>query len=377
MKNLFKSIGTLRVRLQGLNVEKFLNLLQSSNIELLDVTREEFNVFLLTVKYGDYKKLKTEMEKFGYKYDVLGKFGAYKVIDFMFTRFAFVVTFLLCAIVYFFSNLFVWKIDINGLCKIPRQDIIACLAKSNIAIGKSKQNINNSKIEKLLMDNFDNIGLVSAYLYGNSLQINISEKLSLDYLNFKPLVSSFNGIVKEFELVSGTANVNVGDVVRQGEILVYPYIIDNAENKKSIIAKANITLEVDFNYTISYNEIGEIYVDSGKKFKSNNISLYGLNFRKSKKCPYKNYRTEVQSFYVLKNLFLPLKKTKVVYYEQILTKQKIPFESVKDKLIKQAIDEVDKQTKGYTILNKSHSVKFYDGIYYIVATSKALVRIGG
>ncbi len=377
MKNLFKSIGRVKVRLQGLNVEKFLNLLQDSNIELLDVYREEFNVFLLTVKYGDYKKLKTETEKFSYKCDVLGRFGAYKVIDFMFTRFAFVVTFLLCTIVYFFSNLFVWKIDVNGLCNISKQEIITCLAKSNIAIGKPKQNINSLKIEKLLMDNFDNIGLVSTYLYGNSLQINISEKLSLDYLNFKPLVSSFNGIVKEFELVSGTANVKVGDVIRQGDILVYPYIIDSAENKKSIIAKANITLEVDFNYTISYNEIGEIYVDSGKKFESNNISLYGLNFRKNKKCPYKNYRTEVKNSYVLKNLFLPLKKTTVVYYEQVLTKQKIPFESVKDKLIKQATSEVEKQTKGFTILNKSHSVKFYDGIYYIVATSKALVRIGG
>ena len=377
MKKLFKSIGSIKLRLQGLNVEKFLNLLQNANIQLLDICREEYNVFLLTVKYGDYKRLKTEIEKFGYKYEVLDKFGAYKAIDFMFARFAFVVTLLLFVMVYFFSNLFVWKIDINGLCNISKQEILTCLAKSNVAIGKPKQNINSLKIEKLLMDNFDNIGLVSAYLYGNSLQINISEKLSLDYLNFKPLVSSFNGIVKEFELVSGTANVEVGDVVRQGDILVYPYIIDSAENKKSIIAKANVTLEVDFNYTISYNEIVEIYVDSGKKFESNNISLYGLNFRKNKKCPYKNYRTEVKNSYVLKNLFLPLKKTRVVYYEQVLTKQKIPFESVKDKLIKQATSEVEKQTKGFTILNKSHSVKFYNGTYYIVATAKSLVRIGG
>jgi hypothetical protein len=178
-------------------------------------------------------------------------------------------------------------------------------------------------------------------------------------------------------LVSGSSNLKVGDIVREGDILVYPYIIDNAGNKKSIIAKANIALEVDFNYTISYNEIGEEYVDTGNKFVSKNLSLYKLNFNKTKPCPFKNYRTETKEYYVFNNMFLPLKKTVTVYYEQAKRPVEIPFEKVRDDLINKSKNQVLAMAKGCEILDQTQSVSCYNNIYYVTATAKALVKIGG
>lgn len=376
MKFFRKIPGKVRFTLRGLNIEKFLNHIISSGYNLAKINRIEHGKVSFVVPFKDSDVVKSEAEKYGFEVCADEVFGAYKIVDFIVKRFACIVAMIICFCVYLFSNLFVWSVNISGNYELSKADIMAALQLENYGIGRPKANVNIKQVEQVLLNKFDQIALVSAYLYGNSLNINISEKLPQNYLDYSLMSSEYNGIIKEFTLVSGTAAVKVGDVVRVGDVLVYPYIIDNSGEKKSISAQANIVIEVDFSYTIRYNENREIYEDSGRKFVVKNISLGKLNFRKTKPCPYKNYRQKTNESYVLNNMFLPIKKTEIVYYEQVLVSKFIAFEKAKDDLIKEAYEKAVFEAKNFEILDKKHTIVKGDDLYYITATIKAMVYIG-
>ncbi len=377
MKKSNRSFGKVRLKFQGLNVEKFINFILQENFNVSKVKREESNIFSLIVLAKNSQVLIEKGEKFGFKVSIEERFGLCKFTDFIFRRFSFVLTFLIVLCVYIFSNLFLWQINLAGNIRLKNDEILAVLRQNDISLGLIKNKINTNNIEKLLLSNFEEIALVSVNLYGNSLNINISEKLEKDFLTYSPILSQFNGVVKDFTLISGTAAVKVGDLVRAGDILVYPYIIDNSGQKKSISGKANILLEVDFIETISYNENREIYKDTGNVFKSSNISLFKLNFRKNKACPFKFYRKEVKTYYVLNNNFLPIKKEITTYYEQIPTLQKLPFETCEAQVVDDAYRQVLKKASAYNIIDSRHDIVKVNNIYYITISVKAMVEIGG
>ncbi len=376
MKFWQKIPGKVKISLQGLNVEKFINYITNAGFFVLRAKRKEYNRFELVVYSKDSQKIIENAQKFGYKIEIKSVFGFYKIADFIFKRFALIVSLIFCLSVYLFSNLFVWSININGINNLSKGEIITYLKENNIGVGKVKTNINAEELEKNLLNHFKQISLVSVYLYGNSVNINISERLSQSYLDYSPILSEYDGVVKEFTLVSGTSNLKVGDIIRQGDILVLPYIIDNAGKKKSIKPQANIVVEVDFNETIIYNENREILEDTGVCTTSYNVSLFGLKFRKDKPCPYTNYRKETREYFVLNNLFLPVKKVETVYYEQNYVSRFIAFETVKGDLIKKAYENLNGKAKSFEILSKDHNIIKNGNEYYITATCKAVVCIG-
>ena len=376
MKFWQKIPGKTKIILIGLNIEKFINYLISANISILRAKRPNYNRLELILSSKNGKKVIENAEKFGFKVRVEGVFGFYKIVDFFIKRFSIVVCLLFCISMYLFSNLFVWGVNIEGTINLSDEEIISFLEQSNVGIGRAKTHVDVNKIEKSLLNNFNQISLVSVYLYGNSINININEKLPQDYLKYEPILSQHDGVVKDFVLVSGTTIIKCGDVVREGDILVLPYIIDNAGNKKSIKPSANIVLEVDFSNTISYNENREILEDTGDKIVSTNISLFGLNFRKELPCHYSHYRVETREVYILNNLFLPIKKVEKTYYEQTYVSTFIAFESVKQDLINDAYDNVFAKAKDCEVINKNHSIVKSNDTYYITANCKAVVYIG-
>lgn len=371
-----KKIGKVKIELEGLNVEKFLNIIIQSNIKIYKVDRPKHNCFFVVIDVENQKNFLLEAKKYGYSANIVEFFGAYKVINFVKNRFVFIVSSILMLSIYLFSNIFLWRINISGNDYIQTSDILEVLRDNGIFVGNAKSSFSISQVEKALRENFDDIGLVSAEMYGNALNININEKLTKNYSNYLPILSEYNGVVREFELVSGTSCIKVGDIVETGQTLVEPYIVDSAGNRKNIIAKANLVIEVDFNFTIEYNGYREVLADTGNVAICYNYSLWGLNFRDNNVCKFKNYRLDKKTDFIFDNLFIPLKKTKYVFYEQEKISERVPFEDCKDELITRAYLGLEEVSKGHKLFNKIDSVVSANNIFYITASAKSIVKIG-
>ena len=371
-----KSFGRVIIRTKGLNVEKFLNII-SSKAKLYNIDRKEKSIFLVEVDSFYKKTYIKQAQKYGLKTEVIRYKGFYKVFYFITQRFVFFVTILFMLSLYIFSNCFLWKININGNEYISRQMIVDVLYDSNISIGRIKGHINTKEVENILLENFKDIALVSVSVFGNSLNINISEKLQSTYMEYKPIMSDYNGIVKEIVLQSGTPLVKVGDRVSKGQQLVLPYIIDSLGDKKNINARAKILLEVDFSYIIEYNKNREIFEDTGEKLVFSNYSIFGLKLKNDDLCPYENYRKHELVYNIFEGNFIPIKKTVTTYYKQTKKQVIITFEECQEEVVAEAYKGLLSGAGQLKLYNQSHKIVYNESLVYVTAYAKALVSIGG
>ena len=174
------NLGFLEIEVNGLNIEKFLNLLNKEGVFVCFVDKKEFNNFCIKIPYIHYKKFLEIAGKMCYNISVKKVTGLKKYLNFFKSRIALTIGILVIAIFMPFINLFLFQFSINGNKTISDEQICAVLDKNNISVGSFKQNIDTKNVEKILLGEFKNISLVSCSMLGNTLLINIKEKIIVD-----------------------------------------------------------------------------------------------------------------------------------------------------------------------------------------------------
>jgi sporulation protein YqfD len=194
--------------------------------------------------------------------------------------------------------------------------------------------IEESKIERDLIENFEQISLVSCTIKGQTLIVNIKEKLHPNSIfgDFLPIIADENCKIVDIYLVSGTANVKTGDYVKKGDVLIEPYFVDENGEKRNVEAKASIKAQVyNEGSSCHYDEYIETY-RTGKTIVTNELKLFGLSiYSNNNKVDFEKFDVEVGNVDLSKNMIMPFKLYKNVYYE------------LKDRLVKSSFKEVEKQ----------------------------------
>lgn len=173
-------MGFVDVEIQGLNLEKFLNLLIKNNIEVCCVRRKEFNKFCVKVPYSNYKKFLEVSNKLCYNIIVNKYTGLIKILKFFKERLALVLSLVCATVLIFISNMFVFQFEINGNSNVTTEQICEVLSNNNVSFGTLKSNIGLKEIQNLLLENFEEMSLVSCTIVGNTLFINIKESILVD-----------------------------------------------------------------------------------------------------------------------------------------------------------------------------------------------------
>ena len=160
-----------------------------------------------------------------------------------------------------------------------------------------KSDIDTSKFEKDLSSNLKNVSLVSIIIKGNTLVVSIKEKVqNSEYENkdnFAPIVSDFDGILTKVQLVQGTLNKKVGDIIKKGDVLVFPYIVDASGNQRQVEPKAEIYAKVYITQKASFYDVEMIAKRTGKSMIKTDIFAFGLKiFSDHKECEFALYETE-------------------------------------------------------------------------------------
>ena len=267
----------------------------------------------------------------------------------------------------FLQNLFVWKIDVWGCENINESEIID-FVKSSFT-NYYKGNINTKNIEIELKNNFEDISSVSVAIVGQSLIININEAIIPEEMQgeYEPLVSNYDGIITSIDLVQGTVNVKVGDIVKKGDVLVYPYIFDGDGERMPIQPKAEIKAEVWIKNEETFYEYQIKEIRTGNKIECSSVSLFGLEiYSNVNNNNFENYQTEKNSVFLSKNNFLPLVYTKITFYETKTIEIERNFEDEKENIIeKLRQNSLIYLTGNEIILNENCTINESNGIYFI------------
>ena len=252
--------GYVCIRVEGYFVERFINLMMNSCIDIWDIRQENVGVITAKIYAREFSKIKSIARKSKCKVKIENKNGVPFVLNKYRHRKIFAALIAIVSTVITVLNLFVWEVDVVGDFTIPIEEIRADLENENIKVGVLKKNINAeiAKINMCLKRN--DIAWIGIAIKGNKAIVEIIEKgkEENDYVNIHPgnIISDKEGVVDKIYVAQGTALVSKGDVIEKGQILISGEMKSEFSETRLVAADGEVTLKTWYTekYKVPYEK---------------------------------------------------------------------------------------------------------------------------
>lgn len=348
--NYFK--GYVIIRVEGLTLERLLNLAATYDIYLWDIKRHSNIVLEMKSTIRGFKELREIVKKVGCRIEIKEKRGFPFLIMKLKERKMLVAGFLLFWATIILLTSTIWKIEILGNEQTPDEEIILLLKDNNISTGKLKFNIKEEAIKDLLIDNYDYFSFISVNVKGTRLIVEIREQdlppEKIDKSYPCHVVAKKKGVVVKVVPKNGRAVVEKGEVVNEGQTLITG-ILTNERTEDAILVHAEGEVLALTRYSsiirepIIKNEekyTGKVHRQRGIKIKDKGIMFMQGSI------PFTNYK----EFEVEKDLInlekwdikFPIKKVEYEYREVEIKEVKQNIDFLKQSTQIQATKEINK-----------------------------------
>ena len=331
---MFKNRSKLKVK--GLNQERALNEI-SKNVKVYNYRRQEQNLSEFEVDFKHAKSVKVHLENMGFEVLMVAHRGLFYSTKNLLKSYGIIAGLIIVLAFYLLQYNFVLKVEVWG-AENGQIETIKDFVEENLP-SHFKSKISTEDLELDIRNNFDFVSSISVAIIGQSLVINLNQAVLPDEMegDFQPIVSSYDGLITKINLVQGTLNVNEGDIVRKGDVLVYPYTTDSDGERHAVEAKAEILANVWINETVTHYDYRIERVRTGKTIIKNQVCLGGLVIYENKtEVEFTDYDVENSSRELTKNLILPFTLNRTIYYEVETKEVTENFEDVKDEIIEKA-----------------------------------------
>lgn len=364
MENKFlkKYENIIKIKINGKNIDRFLNRLYKSNIELLDIDKINRYEVYLKIYLNDYEKV-LKLKSI-YEIDIIDNYG---MIKFKNTIKKNKLLILLVFVGYFFI-LFLTNIVFEVQVIHSNSNIRNLITKELNKYGVKKYTYMKSfnKLEnisnRILNDNKDKLEWLEIEVKGTKVIVKVEERILNPLEKVYPkqdIIASKSGIIMDIKSTKGVVVKNINDYVSKGDIIISGKIMDTyGENLKSIVsAKGSVYAEVWYTVSMEYPLIYSKNTKTGKEkdiykiqILNNKISLFDFN----------KYKNSIDSEKVIfENQLLPFKLLKVKSSEVNRVDNVYTFEEgliAAEKLAKEKIEEKLDEDE-YII--KQKKLKFY------------------
>ena len=318
-----------QIKIKALNLAQIFEELRKKGITIYNLRKgPDFEAdFVISCKHMALTK--KILQKFDAQILEEQNLGAAKIRQLVFAHFFVFIALFVSGLGGFCASFYILKVDIRGTDMLTNTQIISFLQEKNIGVLKPKSSVQNQVLELDLLQNFSEISLVSVMLKGTTLVINIKEKENFLPQTQGDIVADFCGRITGLTLISGTANVKPGDIVKEGDVLVTA----QTQLLGSVEAKAHITAEVWLESGACHYDKQIQSVRTGNFVVEKNILFCGLSVYSTKpNTAFKKFETET-FVSKLKNTILPLTIQSAKKYELKEVEVETKFETVKNDIV--------------------------------------------
>ena len=191
---------------------------------------------------------------------------------------------LLSLLLIYLSGTVVWDIRIDGERRLTEEKILADLSMCGISIGSPIRSLDTDVIQNRMIIYSDDISWISINLSGTVAHVEIreSEPVPPDKIEYTAanLVAMSDGEISGFRDVRGEIVVKIGDLVREGELLVSGIRESATQGFSYTCAQGEVfaKTEASYNVDIPLKYEKKVYLD--KKylvFFNNEIKIYSNN----------------------------------------------------------------------------------------------------
>ena len=216
--------GYVIIRVEGLTLERLLNLSASHDIYLWDIKRINNIVLEMKSTITGFKELREIVKKVGCRVEIKEKIGLPFRLLKLKERKMILFGFLTVCVIIFLLTSSIWKIDIIGNEQVASEQIISVLKDNNIYIGKLKFGMDKDNVKNVLIDNYDHFSFISVSIKGTKMTIELKEQdippEEIDKSYPANIVAKKKGVIVKVVPKNGKAVVEKGQVVSEGSILI-------------------------------------------------------------------------------------------------------------------------------------------------------------
>ncbi len=353
--------GYVIFRLEGLNLERVLNLAIERNVYIWHIQRINYTTIEAKVGLNDYGKIKELLDKTGCQGKIYVKIGWPFFISRLKRRKMIIAGFFIFILLIAVFSSFIWTVDVKCNNYILEKDILIYLNKIGVHPGVFKYNLNRKIIQDDLMVKYDKIAWTGIEIKGTKAIVSIIEKdRQPSNLNDNvpcDILASKTAVIEKIIPENGDAVVKKGDVVKPNQLLISGTI-----KRDEVILRYVHSMGTVFGRTL-YEKIDKISLNKTIKVKtghkhSRKVLKFGNTSLSigSEKIPFDKYILESKnkSFIIWRNLKSPVEIVFEEYYEIEEKELNLPLDDIKDslgeKLMIELISEIPRDAE---ILNKS------------------------
>jgi len=364
--------------IKGLNQERAFNKL-TKEVTILTLERKDKHISVLEVAPKDAKKTRKFLRNNNFEILSEKSQGPYLWRKRFLSCYGIILGLALVIVGYLAQINVIWQIKVFGNDKLAASEITAFI-EENMGSRFISQ-FNTKQMEIKLKDNFERISSVSVAIIGQSVVVNVHESLLPDEMTtiYQPIVSEYDCMITKIELIQGTLAIKEGQIIRKGQVLVEPYIIDSQGEKRDVKPMAKIEADVWVSGESEHRDSYYKRYRTGNKVEESDITLFGLVIYSHKaELKFSEYELEEKSENLNKNILLPFKINKKTYYETKTELIEREFSEVEQEKIKEAKEKALLYLEEYEIIKAENvTIKSSAGVHIVTVTITVSREIGG
>lgn len=382
---LFKYIlGYVRIQIEGFFVERTISQAINRKIFFWNVKKQNDTIAYANIGIKDYKNFMKIVKSNKCKVKIIEKKGLPFVFNKYRKRKIFFISITFIILLLMVMSRFIWNIQIEGINKLDKNEIMEEIENEGLKVGKYKGDIDTEKIIDKIRLNRADISWIGIEIEGTNAIVRIVESEAkpevIDDKDYCNVVSDKNAQIVKISAQNGIPVVQPGDIVTKGDILIAGWMDGKYTGTRYVHATGEIQAKVwytekkkiELTQTIS-EKTGNIENKYELKINNFTINLYKTLSK------FENYDTIDTSnkIKIFSNFYLPIELVKRTNYE--MTQKEIIYglEEAKAIGVEQISEEIEKQIEDKNnVLQKYINTYANENYIEVEVTYEVLENIG-
>ncbi len=265
--------------ISGLYCE-FVNYLVENNFCISSAESTDFGIKAVCLA-SEYKEIARLAKKFQCKTKIIAKKGIYFKMRKILKRKGLLMGATMVFLYLFLFSHIIWRIDVISQDENITRDVYSVLYTNNVYAGCVFSQEKNNNIIRQIFTDVDNVGYVTMNFSKGVLTCKIDPAINkLPYLENSTsgnIVATESGIIEDLRVYKGFSQVQIGQSVYKGDILVSATYIDRNGTLQQVMPRAYIKAICEKEYTTQIDFEKDVWIRTGEIERQTAVKLLGKN----------------------------------------------------------------------------------------------------
>ena len=217
-------VGYVVIRVEGVSLEKFINLTITNGIYLWGIKRQNYTTLTAKISIRGFRQLHGIRHIIRCRIRIVQKRGLPFVLFRYRHRKMLAFGILACVIILYGLSMFIWNVEVLGTENVDPSKILSDMESMGVKPGVPKSSIDTMLIENQLIIHMPKLSWASLEIRGSKAIMRVKESVlppeKEDRETPSDLVATKDGIIDNIIVLDGQAVVEEGQTVKKGQLLV-------------------------------------------------------------------------------------------------------------------------------------------------------------